>query len=88
MTNETPYELMKKAVTPSLFPQLQLKHKDIVVPNRKRAKVFSCGDKVLVYDKLSKMNSFCTVIDVKSKNSYIVYINGVLKGRMYLDDFP
>ena len=78
-TDETPYELMKKAVSPSLFPQLQMKHKDIVVPDRKRAKVFNSGDKVLVFDKLTKLNNLGTVLDVKSKNSYTVDINGVPK---------
>ncbi|CAL4127509.1 unnamed protein product, partial [Meganyctiphanes norvegica] len=53
-TGETPYELMRKSVTPSLFPQLQLKHQDIVQPDRKRARVFKSGDKVLVYDKITK----------------------------------
>ena len=78
-TDETPYELMKKAVPPSLFPQLQIKHKDIVIPDRKRAKVFKNGDRVLVFDKITKLNNFGIVSDIKSKNSYIVNINGIPK---------
>ena len=70
---------MKKAASPSLFPQLQIKHKDIIVPDRKRAKVFKNSDKVLVFDKLTKLNNLGTVLEVKSKNSYIVDINGVPK---------
>merc|ERR1711989_305878 len=78
-TNVTPYELMNKAVEPSLFTQLQLKHKETVVPDRKRAKVFKIGDKVLVFDKLTKLNSVGTVVKIISKNSYSVDINGVSK---------
>ena len=77
--NATPYELMKKAVEPSLFTQLQLKHKDIIVPDRKRAKVFKIGDKVLVFDKLTKLNNLGTVVNIISKNSYTVDINGIHK---------
>ena len=78
-TCETPYDLMKTAVSPSLFPQLQVKHRDIVGPDRKRAKSFEVGNHVLVYDKLTKTNSLGIIKEIKSKNSYIVDINGVLK---------
>ena len=78
-TNVTPYELMKKAVEPSLFTQLQLKHKETIVPDRKRVKVFKIGDKVLVFDKSTKLNSLGTVVNTISKNSYTVDINGVSK---------
>merc|ERR1712055_973683 len=79
-TGETPYEMMQHNTTPSLFPQLQIKHhKDIVTPNRQNHKVFHIHDKVLVFDKLTKLNSLGVIVAIKSKNSYSVNINGNIK---------
>ena len=78
-TGETPYDLMKTAVTPSLFPQLVIKNKDTICPDRKRAKNFLKGDRVLVYDKVTKLNSIGVVVENKSKNSYLVNVNGIIK---------
>merc|ERR1712030_22297 len=79
-TGETPYEMMQHTSVPSLFPQLQIKHhKDIVVPNKTNHKVFKINDKVLVFDKLTKLNSLGTIVAIKSKNSYTVNISGNLK---------
>ena len=41
--------------------------------------MFKIGDKVLVFDKLTKLNSLGTVVNIISKNSYTVDINGVSK---------
>merc|ERR1712055_331428 len=79
-TVETPYELMQHHPAPSLFPQLQIKqHKDIVMPNKSNRKTFKLNDKVLVYDKLSKLSSVGVVVAIKSRNSYSVKINGIIK---------
>ena len=78
-TGSTPFELMKHSNVPSLFPNLMLKHKNNVMPARNRAKVFQVGDKVLVFDKMSKTNSKGIVTQVQSRNTYIVQINGVPK---------
>merc|ERR1712002_515060 len=61
-------------------PQLQIKqHKDIVMPNKSNRKTFKLNDKVLVYDKLSKLSSVGVVVAIKSRNSYSVKINGIIK---------
>ena len=78
-TASTPFELMKHSKVPSLFPHLILKHKNNITPVRNRAKVFHIGDKVLVYDKLSKTNHIGIVTQVQSRNSYIVQMNGAQK---------
>ena len=70
---------MKITITPSLFPQLVIKNKDTICPDRKRAKNFLKGDRVLVYDKVTKMNSIGVVVEIKSKNSYLVNIDGIIK---------
>ena len=41
--------------------------------------MFKIGDKVLVFDKVTKLNSVGTVVKIISKNSYTVDINGVSK---------
>ena len=72
--------MMQHNSTPSLFPQLQIKHhKDIVTPNRQNHKVFHIHDKVLVFDKLTKLDSLGVIVGIKSKNSYSVNINGTIK---------
>merc|ERR1712055_1169442 len=73
-------ELMQHHPAPSLFPQLQIKqHKDIVMPNKSNRKTFKLNDKDLVYDKLSKLSSVGVVVAIKSRNSYSVKINGIIK---------
>merc|ERR1712002_1044538 len=79
-TSETPYELMQHSTAPSLFPQLRIKHhSDILVPNKFNRKTFKVHDRVLVYDKLSKLSSVGVVVAIKSRNSYSVKINGIIK---------
>merc|ERR1711895_36264 len=52
---------------------------DIVTPNRQNHKVLHIHDKVLVFDKLTKLNSLGVIAGIKSKNSYSVNINGTIK---------
>ena len=78
-TDQNPFELMAKAPIPSLFSNLQLSQKKqednrAVVPKNK-LKVFHPGDSVLVYNNHTKLNSIGTVREVKSGNSYIVFID-------------
>ena len=83
-TGLTPFELMNKAPVPRLFSQLQpqaaqlQERKRTSVPQDKVKPVrkFKIGDSVLVYDILSKVNSNGTVKDIKSNNSYVVFVNG------------
>ena len=81
-TDQNPFELMAKAPVPSLFPQLQLsqnktqEENHAVVPKNKY-KLFQSGDLVLVYNNHTKLNSPGTVKDVKSNNSYIVFVDGI-----------
>ena len=70
---------MKTAVTPSLCPQLVIKNKDSICPDRKCAKNFLKGDRVLVYDKVTKLKFTGVVVENKSKNSYLVNVNGIIK---------
>ena len=81
-TDQNPFELMAKAPVPSLFPQLQLSQNRTQEENRatvpkNRVKMFQPGDVVLVYNNHTKLNSQGTVKDVKSNNSYIVFVDGI-----------
>ena len=81
-TDQNPFELMAKAPVPSLFPQLQLSQNRTQEENRaivpkNKPKVFQTGDVVLVYNNHTKLNSTGTVKDVKSNNSYIVFVDGI-----------
>ena len=81
-TDQNPFELMAKAPIPSLFPQLQLSQNRTQEENRaivpkNKLKVFQPGDVVLVYNNHTKLNSPGTVKDVKSNNSYIVFVDGI-----------
>ena len=83
-TDQTPFELISKAANPSLFPQLQKSHQQIQEKNRvsmpkdsmKKARTFNIGDKVLVYNTQTKVNSIGVVKDCQSNNSYIVVVDG------------
>merc|ERR1712030_152047 len=44
-----------------------------------KRKTFNVNDKVLVFDKLTKLNSLGVIVDIESKNSYSVNINGIIK---------
>ena len=79
-TDQNPFELMVKAPIPSLFSNLQLNQKKqegirAVLP-KNRLKKFLPEDKVLVYSNHTKLNSSGVVKEVKSNNSYIVYVEG------------
>ena len=81
-TDQNPFELMAKAPVPSLFPQLQLSQNRTQEENRaivpkNGVKGFQPGDVVLVYNNHTKLNSQGTVKDVKSNNSYIVFVDGI-----------
>ena len=83
-TCQTPYELIDSAPVPVMFPRLQLSHQQIQenqrtsVPKKRLRKVrsFQTDDNVLVYDTQTKLNSKGVIVDSKSKNSYIVKVNG------------
>jgi len=46
-------------------------------PTKNKYKLFQSGDLVLVYNNHTKLNSPGTVKDVKSNNSYIVFVDGI-----------
>ena len=86
-TGQTPYELISEAPVPVMFEHLrqtQVKVQEVQrssIPKDKfgHARSFNIGDKVLVYDKLTKMNNNGIVKKFKSNNSFIVCINNVDK---------
>ena len=86
-TDQTPYELIGNAPIPVLFPQLISTQKSLQETHRNSmpkdkfgtARSFSIGDIVLVYDPVSKLNSYGLVKDKKSNNSYIVELDNGLK---------
>ena len=79
-TDQSPFELMAKAPIPSLFSNLQLnqkKQEDIRAKVPKNSlKKFLPEEKVLVYNNHTKLNSIGIVKEIKSNNSYIVYVEG------------
>ena len=79
-TDQSPFELMAKAPIPSLFSNLQLnqkKQEDIRAKVPKNSlKKFLPEDKVLVYNNHTKLNNIGIVKEIKSNNSYIVYVEG------------
>ena len=79
-TDQSPVELMAKAPIPSLFSNLQLnqkKQEDIRAKVPKNSlKKFLPEDKVLVYNNHTKLNNIGIVKEIKSNNSYIVYVEG------------
>ena len=71
---------MAKAPIPSLFSNLQLnqrKQEDLRAKVPKNSlKKFLPEEKVLVYNNHTKLNSIGIVKEIKSNNSYIVYVEG------------
>ena len=87
-TEQTPFELIKTAPTPVMFPQLldiQCKIQESnrnTVPRRNTVqgrKDYNVGDIVCVYDNLSKVNNVGVIKEIKSNNSYLVNIDNVVK---------
>ena len=86
-TEQTPYELIMNAPVPVMFPQLvdaQRKLQEVhrhTIPKHKigHKRKFDVGDIVLVYDNRSKLNDYGIIKLVKSNNSYVVDIDGVIK---------
>ena len=86
-TGDTPFELISKAPVPKLFPQLQVSQQliqekgNMSIPKDKvkTACEFKVGDKVLVYNTQTKINSKGVIKDIKSKNSYSVIIDNIEK---------
>ena len=79
-TGETPYDLHRKAASPSLFPNLQLRHSDVTVTAPiPKCKTFEVGEQVLVYDKIKKLSSVGKVLSKISNSSYSVQVEGVTK---------
>ena len=79
-TGETPYELHRKATSPNLFPNLQLRHSDVIVATPiPKCKTFEVDENVLVYDKLTKISTVGKVLNKVSKGSYSVLLEGVPK---------
>ena len=86
-TDQTPYELISNAPIPVMFPQLISTQKSLQETNRNSipknkigsTRNFSVGDIVLVYDPVSKLNAYGLINELKSNNSYIVDMDGVIK---------
>ena len=86
-TGMSPFETISKAPIPRLFNTLQLTHQkrqevncsSVPMDKMKSVKDFKIGDTVLVYDTQTKLSSKGKVINIKSKNSYIVVIDNVAK---------
>ena len=70
----------RKATAPSLFPNLQLRHKDVTVATPiPKCKTFTNGESVLVYDKMTKLSTIGKVLSKISNTSYSVQLQGVTK---------
>ena len=75
---------MARAPVPTFFPQLQLTQRRTQESDRaavpqsrlKPKKIYKPNDKVLVFDNKTKLNSDGVVKDVKSNNSYTVFVDG------------
>ena len=87
-TEQTPFELIKTAPTPVMFPQLLDIQRKIQESNRNTApwrntvqgrKDYKVGDIICVYDNLSKVNNVGVIKEIKSNNSYFVNIDNVIK---------
>ena len=79
-TGETPYEMHRKASSPSLFPNLELRQKDVTVATPiPKCKIFTIGESVLVYDKITKLSTVGKVLSKVSNSSYNVLLNGDTK---------
>ena len=79
-TGETPYDLHRKATSPSLFPNLQLRHSDVTVTTPiPKCKTFEVGEQVLVYDKMTKISKVGKVLGKISNSSYSVELEGITK---------
>ncbi len=79
-TGETPYDLHRKATSPNLFPNLQLRHSDVTgnapIP---QCTTFEVGEHVLVYDKMTKLSTVGKVLSKISNSSYSVELEGITK---------
>ncbi|CAL4249570.1 unnamed protein product [Meganyctiphanes norvegica] len=81
-TDQTPFELISTAPVPVMFPQLQLsqqKNQEVrrsLVPKTrmKQARTFMPGDSVLVYDTITKTNTYGLVKENRSNNSYLITV--------------
>ena len=79
-TGETPYDLHRKANSPNLFPNLQLRHSDVTVTTPiPKCKTFEVGEYVLVYDKMTKISTVGKVLSKISNSSYSVVLEGITK---------
>ena len=86
-TGQTPFQLIASAPVQVMFPLLQLSEDKSQVTKRsaslkdniRTARKFRPGDKVLVYDTQSKLNSQGVIQKVKSNNSYLVSLNDSVK---------
>ena len=79
-TGETPYDLHRKATSPNLFPNLQLRHSDVTVTTPiPKCKTFEVGEHVLVYDKMTKISTVGKVLSKISNSSYSVELEGITK---------
>ena len=79
-TGETPYDLHRKATSPSLFPNLQLRRSDVTVATPiPKCKTFEVGENVLIYDKMTKISTVGKVLNKISNSSYSVLLEGVNK---------
>ena len=86
-TGRCPYELSKEGLIISLFPRLtddpgRRREQNVVKHSSDkltRRRVFTEGEKVVVYDIRSKLSTIGKICEVLGSNTYLVEYNGIIK---------